>query len=231
MNHELNNVNTFLIIAPHPDDEAMGCSGTALLLKQKGAKSYITFVTNGEKLYGERSQSVLDKRVQEAKNAGMILNSSEVFFMNLPDGDVRSNESLLFEKLSMIISSIAPDIIFCPSPMDYHADHIATAKVSLKVKERFEKIKLAFYEIYSTIRFNCLIDISSFIEDKKKLILNYHFSLYGKPEIYIHASLGLNAQRAIFSQKKGYYEAFYIIDKAISYKELIKWFAYEDLLI
>ena len=61
---------------------------------------------------------------------------------------------------------------------------------------------------------------------KRKTILNYRTSLYGKPEIYVHAALGLNAQRSIFVQKEGYYEAFYIVEKGADLAEISDYLSY-----
>lgn len=63
---------------------------------------------------------------------------------------------------------------------------------------------------------------------KRKTILNYRTSLYGKPEIYVNAALGLNAQRSIFVQKEGYYEAFYMVEKGADLAEICDYLSYKD---
>lgn len=88
--------------------------------------------------------------------------------------------------------------------------------------------KLVFYEIYETLRFNQLIDISEFIHDKEKIIMNYKRSLYDKPELYVHGSLGLNAQKSIFTQNKGYYEAFIVVDQPIDAERIYDWSCYRS---
>ncbi len=223
---ELPKIDSFLILAPHPDDESMGCSGSAMLMNDGGVSSAIAFITNGERLHGEASEIIAAKRIAEAQQSSKLLKCKNTFFLNIPDGEVRQNEILLYQKLFEIIDSTKPDMIFSPSPLDYHHDHIATARVCLKLHKELCTFKLAFYEVYSTIRFSHLIDISSVVERKKELIMNYHLSLYGKPGVYVHASFGLNAQRSIFTQNKGYYEAFYIIEKPIADDELLEWFTY-----
>ncbi len=209
---ELPKINKFLILAPHPDDEAMGCSGTCLLLNKQGASSDIVFITNGEGLNGIPSEVIAKKRISEARLSCNLIGVKDCIFLDIPDGRVSQNEALLHEKLLQIINDRRPEMIFSPSLFDYHQDHIATATVSLMLFRELRSFKLAFYEIYSTIRFSHLIDITDVIEHKKNIIMNYQTSLYEKPEVYVHASLGLNAQRSIFMQKIGYYEAFYILE-------------------
>lgn len=209
---ELPKINKFLILAPHPDDEAMGCSGTCLILNKQGASSEIVFITNGESLNGIPSKAIAKKRIKEAWRSCNLIGIKDCIFLDIPDGRVHQNGALLHEKLIKIINDTRPEMIFSPSPYDYHQDHIATASVALMLFRELRTFKLAFYEIYSTIRFSHLINITDVIEHKKNIIMNYHTSLYGKPEVYVHASLGLNAQRSIFTQKIGYYEAFHILE-------------------
>ena len=43
--------NTALVLAPHPDDEALGRSGTLVLINRRGTASTIVYLTDGEKLH------------------------------------------------------------------------------------------------------------------------------------------------------------------------------------
>lgn len=221
-------ISSALILAPHPDDEALGCSGTIALLNQKGTSTTVVFLTNGEKLHGEPSAAIAEKRKDEAKRASEILGCKEALFLNFPDGEISSYTEEIYKKLHEFTGEMKPDIIFSPSPIDYHRDHIATSKIAIRLLRTLNSFRLAFYEIYSTLRFNHLVDITDVLEQKKKAILNYTASLYGKPEVYVHASLGLNAQRSIFVQKAGYYEAFYIIEKPDGIESILDHLCYKD---
>jgi len=224
---ELPNIKTFLILAPHPDDESLSCSGTALLLTEKGVSATVVFITNGERLYGAPSETIAKKRTIEANRAANLMGCSKNMFLNIPDGEIDRNFGMTCQKISNILNEVKPEMVFSPSPLDYHQDHTATARVSLELHREFKSFKLSFYEVYSSIRFTHLINISRVIERKKELILNYHTSLYEKPEIYVDAILGLNAHKAIFTQKKGYFEAFFILDNPIGDSELFDLLTYK----
>lgn len=222
----LPNVNSALILAPHPDDEALGCSGSIALMNKAGVSSRVAFLTSGERLYETPSASVAERRMEEARKASGILGCKEPVFLNFQDGELGNHEDSLYHELCRTIGLDKPDIVFSPSPIDFHRDHIATARVALRLLNKPASFKLAFYEVYSTLRFNQLVDITEAIEIKKSAIMNYSTSLYNKPEVYLHAALGLNAQRSIFTQKSGYYEAFWIIEKPISTQEITDWLTY-----
>ena len=155
-----------------------------------------------------------------------MLGCTEPVFLGFPDGEVGVHGEEIRKELADVIAQRKPDMIFTPSPIDYHQDHIATAHVALSLMNDLRSFRLAFYEIYSTIRFTHLIDITGVVEQKKEVIMNYQTSLYGKPEVYVHASLGLNAQRSIFVQKDGYYEAFRIVEEPLGREELMNWLTY-----
>jgi LmbE family N-acetylglucosaminyl deacetylase len=220
---------TALVIAPHPDDEALGCSGTLELLKGAGTDLTVIFLTNGEKLHGDASAEIARARQTEAVRSAGLLGCNETVFLDFPDGEVGKHIEEISRRLSEMITEKKPDVIFAPSPIDYHADHIAAAHIGLKLFDTSHSFKLAFYEVYSTLRFNCLVDITGAAEFKKQAILNYRTSLYGKPELYVDAALGLNAHRSMFVQKEGYYEAFYIVEKNGGLETVLDYLSYRDI--
>lgn len=220
-------VKRVLILAPHMDDEALGCSGTVLLLKQQSVSSAIVFLTNGEKLYSEPDRDIAEKRVQEARRASEMLECEEALFLGYPDGAVADNSSQVSEALSSIIVRLKPEIVLTPSPIDFHPDHRAAAEIALDLLEKHGTFRLAFYEVYTAMRFTHLIDISSVIEQKKQLILIYRTSLYEKPELYLKASLGLNAHRSVFAQKEGFYEALCFVGETSGMQSVLDFMCFK----
>lgn len=229
MNSIFPECNKVIVLAPHPDDEALGCAGTLMLLRRKGVSSTIVFITNGERLYEKPSTAISEKRRNEGLMASEILGCDVPLFLNIPDGEVSQHADQIYHTLHDLIKIKKPDVIFSPSPIDYHADHIATSRIVLKLLNNMDGFRVSFYEIYSTIRFNYLIDITEVAEQKKRIIKTYRTSLYEKPDIYIHSALGLNAQRSIFTQKQGYYEAFYLTGKHDDIAKINDFLLYSDV--
>lgn len=226
MNNNLTEFRNVLILSPHPDDEALGCSGAVMLLNAAGASSRVVFITNGEGLHGEPSAEVAEKRVKEGIQASGMIGCREPIFLGFPDGGVKNHTGEVYERLKGIIEEERPDLVISPSPIDHHADHIATARAALDLFNKYGSFRLAFYEIYSTVRFTHIVDITDVAERKRQAILNYMVSLYGSPELYVHAALGLNAQRSIFTGRQGYYEAFYVSEKCMDFIQILDFLCY-----
>lgn len=216
------------MLAPHPDDEALGCGGTLALMNKRGAKATVVFLTSGEKLQQDPSKAIAAERKKEARQASKLLGCLEPLFLDFPDCEITKYSTEIADTLSGLIEKNRPDILFSPSPIDYHEDHVATSGIAFNVCSSFRSTTLAFYEIYSTIRFNHLTDITQVVEEKKRVILNYYSSLYGKPEIYAEAVIGLNAHRSLFVQSEGYYEAFYVVQKNDNMERILDNFSYKD---
>ncbi|MBA4373788.1 MAG: hypothetical protein C0402_13125 [Thermodesulfovibrio sp.] len=210
-NTTLPEAGSILVLAPHPDDEALGCGGTISLLTARGITITVCHVTTGERLHGAPSPAVAAARAAEAQTVSKLLGCRECLFLDFPDGDIRGQAEDISREVGGIITRLRPDLVFAPSPLDHHADHLALAHIALALSAEMKGPQFVLYEVYSTIRFNCLVDITEVIQKKQKAISEYRSSLYGKPELYVHAALGLNAHRSIFTQRQGYFEAFYVV--------------------
>ena len=66
-----------LVVAPHPDDETLGCGGLVSLLAQNGSAFYIVFVTDGSASHRNSTAwptaRLAAQREQEARNALVCL--------------------------------------------------------------------------------------------------------------------------------------------------------------
>lgn len=183
-------------------------------------------MTSGDRLLGEPSRSIAIKRTAEARAVSQSLGCRESLFLGFPDGDVSGHADGISREIGSIINDRHPDLVLVPSPLDFHADHVALAHIALRLRQEMKSLQLVFYEVYTTLRFNCLVDITKAVRKKKKAISGYSHSLYGKPEVYIHAALGLNAHRSIFTQREGYFEAFYVVGKDSPNQDVLDYLTY-----
>jgi len=78
-----------LVVAPHPDDEALGCGGAVLAHVDAGDQVKVAFLTSGE---GGLATYPVDEarrvREEEASKAATVLGFSDVSFLRLRDGSL-----------------------------------------------------------------------------------------------------------------------------------------------
>ena len=202
-------VDRILVLAPHPDDETLGCGGTIALYAGMGKEVCVAVISKGEAV-NVQADDVVDLRRKETQRAAEILKIKQVVFMDFPDTGLDTWYDEVKHGIMDVIQTFKPDIVFSPSPMDVHNDHVVVSKITMSLLKEFSSFKVAFYEIYCPIRYNCIVDIADVIEIKKKAVMCYHYSLLEKPEDMLFAIEGLNAYRSFEFLRKGFFEVFYV---------------------
>lgn len=137
--HEVEHLRTWgatLVVAPHPDDESLGCGGAIALLRQQGQAVSVLFVSDGSESHPHSKryppEARRDLREQEARDALKILGvgSEEITFLHLPDTQVPTATTTGFEEAITLIRTqlerIRPDTVLVPWRRDPHGDHRAT---------------------------------------------------------------------------------------------------------
>jgi LmbE family N-acetylglucosaminyl deacetylase len=80
---------SILVVAPHPDDESIGCGGTICLHHRQGDRVQAVFLTSGERgVANASSETAQAIREAEARAAGELLFLDRLDFLRLPDLDV-----------------------------------------------------------------------------------------------------------------------------------------------
>ena len=119
-----------LIVAPHPDDETLGCGGTMKKLASKGIQVFVLVVTRGKK--GVYSEDRIKNVREETKMAHAILGVKETRFLDFPAPDL---DTISIAELSGAISSVIQefevDTLYLPHLGDIHHDHKAVFNAGL----------------------------------------------------------------------------------------------------
>ncbi len=115
------NSNT-LIIAPHPDDEILGCGGTIKKLSASGTRVVVLVATRGKKeMYSE--ERILNVR-NEARKAHKILGVTETRFLDFPAPDLdRVSLAEISGAISEVILEYDIATVYLPHYGDIHHDH------------------------------------------------------------------------------------------------------------
>lgn len=128
--------DSVLVVAPHPDDETLGCGGAIALLRRLGCTVQVLVMSDGTRSHphSRKYPAPALKALREAETlCAMTLlgvESSAVTFLQLPDGAIPTPESVdsqdAIAKCRAYLEAFTPKIIFLPWRYDPHSDHRAT---------------------------------------------------------------------------------------------------------
>jgi LmbE family N-acetylglucosaminyl deacetylase len=115
-----------LIVAPHPDDEAIGCVGTVLAHVAAGDRVWVAIATDGRRARtGRDPQTVAAARRAEAQAAAKLMQVERLEWLGFAEGDWRIEE--LAARLRSLLDELAPDVVYAPSRIDFHPEHLKVA--------------------------------------------------------------------------------------------------------
>jgi len=183
-----------LVLAPHPDDDIMGCGGVIHKHILNGSKVRVIYITKGDgetQLFGKK---ITDTRRSEAISALRVLGVTEQYFGLVPDGKVTAQNA--GQIIKEAIEDFEPELIYSPTELDDHADHRETAnglRWALKRSKKIDPalINLYFYEVWTPLYPNRIVTID--LETKLEAVRQHESQL--KNRAYDEAIAGLNTYR------------------------------------
>ncbi len=159
----LKEFGTTVVIAPHEDDESLGCGGTIVLLRQMGLPVHVIFVSDGSKSHPNSKKypeaKLRELRETEALKALQILDvaAGDASFMRLKDTAVPNQTSSSFDaavgQMAEILKRISPKTILVTWEKDPHPDHrsswqiVNQAVLQLKNKPRVLQYLIWIWEL------------------------------------------------------------------------------------
>lgn len=124
-----------LVLAPHYDDEVLGCGGLILQLAAGGAEVVCAFVSDGSggvegPPEGLTRDDYSRRRRAEADAAAQVLGIGSVEHLGarygFRDGALTSSLDQLTAGIEALIDQHKPDLLLAPSPLESTPDHQAT---------------------------------------------------------------------------------------------------------
>ena len=204
-----------LVIAPHPDDESIGCGGALSLHAQRGDRTAVVYLTSGElglrHLPRKKAQRT---RECEAEMAAKILGVSTWHFLRLPDWFVGDNISRAASRLGPLLKRLKPELMYLPHEKEWHPDHQAAlpaARSALKAAA-ISAVTLRAYEVWTPLTEYDHVENISAVMPRKLRALRAHRSQL-KEFDYVRAVSGLNAFRGELAAKCRYAEVFQTVDR------------------
>lgn len=199
-----------LVIAPHPDDETLGCGGTLCQHVKAGARVSAVFLTSGElglkHLPREKAWSI---RESEAGKAAKVLGLAELFFLRQPDWMLNEQRSATAACLLPVLKKNRPGLIYLPHPQDAHPDHQASWPILRRALRQLGKRppQLRAYEVWAPLgQFDIVSNITREMPRKLKALRAHASQL--KEFDYVRALTGLSQYRGALAGRCAYAEVF-----------------------
>ena len=181
-----------LIIAPHPDDETLGCGGTLHKYRNKKISWMILTKMSDKKIYSKKQ---IADREKEINKVAKCLNIKNVIKLGFEASMLnRSNLKELIQKISNEIKKIKPDTIFSPYLHDSHSDHFFCTYALNHILKTFRYPFIKECYLYETLsetnqnyvkknffRPNVYFDISKHLKTKLKLARIYKSEIKKHP--------------------------------------------------
>jgi LmbE family N-acetylglucosaminyl deacetylase len=211
-----------LVLAPHMDDEVVGCGGVLALHARSGARITVVYLTDGASsdptlehrtVPGPQREAarraLSERRKREAREAADVIGIAQLEFLDRPDGALMAAPSLVSE-VSELIRRYRPDIVYFPCALEMHPDHFAAARLLAALADSgggHERLLCRAYEAWTPLLPNRIADVSDVFDVKISALRKFESQL--EHVDYVRAITGLNAYRAMTRDGHGYFEAFF----------------------
>jgi N-acetylglucosamine malate deacetylase 1 len=188
--------NSVLVVAAHPDDEAIGCFGTLLKHYKFGDEINIIFLSDGVSSRGINKKKKHERKKNCLKVLKIIgLKSKNVFFLDYPDNMMDTVPLLdVIKNIEEIKKKIQPNVLYTHFSNDLNIDHRIAyqAAITASRPSKNETIKkILCFEIVSSTEWsdknkkifspNYFVDISKFINRKLKALAIYDKEIKKSP--------------------------------------------------
>src|ERR1035437_435449 len=158
-------MNKVLVVAPHPDDEVLGCGGVICRHVARGDDVYVVAVSKGAAdLF---PPALVEQERQETAAANILIGTKRVFFLDFPAPrlDIVPASSLA-DALKDLVVQIQPATLYLPHHGDLHGDHKAVYWATLVATRRnggFFPGRLLCYETPSETEWGAPTSCDAFV--------------------------------------------------------------------
>jgi len=187
---------SMLVVAPHQDDETIGCGGAIALQVRSGQAASIVIVedgADGHEDLGISRQTLVDRRNEESRQAAAVLGLEPPLLLN--HARLSENIPQAAEQLRRVLTERKVDAVFTPFVLDGHVDHRTTNEILGAALHQISwEVRVFGYEVWGLCIPNVLVIIDEVIEDKLKMLSCFTFA--NQAIDYVHTTKGLNMYRS-----------------------------------
>jgi LmbE family N-acetylglucosaminyl deacetylase len=212
-----------LVVAPHPDDDIIGCGGSIIHLIRNGHTVTVVYMTSGEAgslVYPKEELRRI--REAEAREAASFMGFDDLIFLRNADGYLSADAENL-TCLTRIIRAKQPGILYLPHAGEGCRDHRITHDICAEAVKRaqgpwFQECpgepwsveNVLCYEVWTPLTEVSYVEEISDCIDLKLDALRFHHSQLASIH-YDEAVRGLNRYRGVMTGRGVYCECFQIL--------------------
>ena len=215
-----------LVVAPHPDDDVIGCGGSIIRHIRKGHSVTAVYMTSGEAGSLVHPKDELRRiREAEAREAASVMGYGDLIFLRNADGCLLADGEHL-TSLVRIIRKKRPVMIYFPHAGEGCRDHRITHEICAEAVHRargpwFQECpgepwsveSVLCYEVWTPLQeVSYTEEISDCIDLKLEALHRHRSQLASIP--YDDAVRGLNRYRGVMTGRGSYCECFQILSAA-----------------
>ena len=211
-----------IVIAPHHDDEVIGCGGSICLHKQQDDQVAVIYIFAGwsaiPSLSDKQEASLVVQ--EEAIKSGKILGINGIKELNIPDRSFNVGQEALYDLISTLRNMGGCDILYIPHDCEGDREHKITNELAQEAiwlaasdylpdlgKKILSPKVILEYEVWTPLlSYQFSTDISSFISQKVRALEAYASQM--KIKNWVDGCLGLNAYRGMVTGKGKFAEVF-----------------------
>lgn len=186
-----------LVVAPHPDDELLGCGGTLLKRSSEGHTVGWLLITAITAEAGWNQEQILtrDKEIDQVRQ-GLAVLPENLFRLDFPTSQLdQVSSSELISTIAKVFREFSPQEVLLPHPGDIHSDHRITFEACSACTKWFRYPSVRRVLTYETLsetdfgldqiaggfRPNLFVDITDQIGLKLELLQIYQSELGQHP--------------------------------------------------
>lgn len=218
-----------VVVAPHPDDETLGCGGTLLRLKDEGNEIHWLIMTEMSEESGFTKERIRIRN-EELKKVAEMYCFKDVHHLKFPALKLDTiPRNIIINAVHRVMDQISPDIGYLPSPTDIHSDHrIAFSAVTACLKwfrlptikrvlsyETLSVTDLSFHSPAKSFFPNVYVNISETLEKKIEIMKLYENEISDFP--FPRSSQAIRALAQMRGASSGFHaaEAFMLLKEFV----------------
>lgn len=183
---------SMLVLAPHQDDETIGCGGALALQVRAKRAACVVLLTDGAEGHDELGmtrQELTALRNEESRRAAAVIAMEPPLFLGYADLVASADEAA--EALRRIVEERNVDTVFVPFMLDGHPEHRQANYILAAALKKIDRgIRVFGYEVWGLCIPNVIVAIDDVMEDKLAMLRCFEFA--NKAIDYVQSTQGLN---------------------------------------